>query len=55
MVLFLLEKGADLNIKDKTGRNAFDIAKICGRQKTIETIEKYQQKLTESNPRYTKG
>ena len=38
-VRFLLEKGADKSIQDKTGRNAYEIAKFLNKQEIMELLE----------------
>lgn len=44
MVSFLLENGADPNVKDVTGRTAFDIATFLEREKTIQVFKDFFKK-----------
>ena len=47
VVSFLLEKGADPTIKDKTGRNSLEIAQKQNMKKSIEVLKNSKPK--ESN------
>ena len=51
MVRFLLEKGADPNITDKTGRTALEIAKHLKREKSIQILESisFKEKVEKKN------
>jgi hypothetical protein len=41
MVKFLLSSGADPNIKDKTGRNALEIAQHLGRNEVVKILQEF--------------
>jgi len=42
IVKYLVEKGADMNMRDYNGRSALDIARRNGHQKIVEFMEKYK-------------
>ena len=44
MVSFLLKRNADSYIKDKTGRNALEIAQHLKREKVIEILLEFSDK-----------
>jgi tRNA A-37 threonylcarbamoyl transferase component Bud32 len=47
MVRYLLENGADPTIKDKTGRDALDIARHLKRDGVVKILQEYQTKENE--------
>jgi ankyrin repeat protein len=53
MVRYLLENGADPTIKDKTGRDALEIAKHLKRDGVVKIRQEYRQKLQNEPPKVT--